>query len=200
MRKIKEIFHSIQGEGCLTGVSSVFIRFSGCNLKCEFCDTKHDDGVWMSDDEILNEVKKYKAAMVVLTGGEPSLFIDEEFVERLKEETLMQVAIETNGTRPLPQNLDWVTVSPKIGMSHTGDATIAEGVIADEVKVVDVGQDLFPYLKLQCVGANTRMLLQPCYVPDKEEWEKNTRRTIRRVLDNPSWSLSLQTHRYLGIQ
>ena len=71
MRKINEIFYSLQGEGYHTGTPAVFIRFSGCNLKCSFCDTRHEEGVLMSDDEIIAEVGKYPAVTVILTGGEP---------------------------------------------------------------------------------------------------------------------------------
>ena len=198
MRKINEIFYSIQGEGCNTGIPSVFLRFSGCNLKCGFCDTAHEEGEWMSDEEILQEVEKYPARWIVITGGEPSLFIDEEFVGKLKS-TGKKISIETNGTRVLPSGIDWVTVSPKTGMSETGDAEI-KVEHADELKVVDVGQDLRPYFNLPCVGADTVMMLQPCYVEDGEEREKNTRQTIRRVLEDPRWRLSLQTHRYLGVR
>ena len=85
MRKINEIFYSLQGEGFHTGTPAVFVRFSGCNLKCSFCDTQHEEGVWMSDEEILAEVGKYPAMTVILTGGEPSLWIDREFVDCLHQ-------------------------------------------------------------------------------------------------------------------
>lgn len=200
MRKINEIFYSIQGEGCRTGVPSVFIRFSGCNLQCGFCDTEHERGVAMSDEEIIEEVKRYPAKQIVLTGGEPSLFIDSEFIRKLKSATGREITIETNGTRTLPEGIDWVTVSPKFGMSKTGDSSIARGLKADELKVVDVGQPLEPYFNLECVDADTILLLQPCYDADEEIREKNTRRTIQRVLDDPRWRLSLQTHRFMGIR
>ena len=83
MRKINEIFYSLQGEGYHTGTPAVFIRFSGCNLKCLFCDTQHEDGILMSDEDIVTEVSRYPAATVILTGGEPSLWIDREFVDCL---------------------------------------------------------------------------------------------------------------------
>ena len=114
MRKINEIFYSLQGEGFHTGTPAVFVRFSGCNLKCSFCDTQHESGVMMSDDDIVAEVSRYPSTMVILTGGEPSLWIDEAFVDRLHEAG-KYVCIETNGTRPLPANIDWVTCSPKRG-------------------------------------------------------------------------------------
>lgn len=152
----------------------------------------------MSDEEIIAEVNKYPAPMIVLTGGEPSLWIDEEFVSLLKKATGKRVAIETNGTRELPEGIDWVTVSPKTGMSSTGDAKV-RCRRADELKVVDIGQDLEPYFKMACVNEATKMLLQPCYTDDGEIRKNNTRRTIRRVMQDPRWRLSLQTHRFLGI-
>lgn len=210
MRKINEIFYSLQGEGHHTGYPSVFIRFSGCNLRCPFCDTRHNDGIHMSDDDIIRAVNLYKADWIVLTGGEPSLWIDDEFVRTLKRATGKRVAIETNGTRPLPPSLDWVTVSPKSGMpvdvlhrenDGTPDgeqpAIIAER--ADEIKVIDLGQPLDPYFDLPCRQENTLMYLQPCYVEDAVECSRNRLRTVRRVLADPRWTLSVQIHRYLGI-
>ncbi|MDE6786634.1 MAG: 7-carboxy-7-deazaguanine synthase QueE, partial [Muribaculaceae bacterium] len=87
MRKINEIFYSLQGEGHHTGYPSVFIRFSGCNLQCPFCDTRHNDGVGMTDTDIIQAVKLYKADWVVLTGGEPSMWIDAEFIRLLHQAT-----------------------------------------------------------------------------------------------------------------
>ena len=199
MRKINEIFLSLQGEGCHTGVPSIFIRFSGCNLHCGFCDTDHLQGEWMTDESIIDQVKQFDAAQIVLTGGEPALQTDHEFIKKLKEATRLRIAIETNGTHPLPEGIDWITVSPKEGMSEYGDASL-KVIHADELKVVDVNQDLAPYFKLGCVDDKTIMLLQPCYVTDARERELNLHRTINRVLEDPRWRLSLQTHRLLGIR
>lgn len=199
MKKINEIFYSIQGEGCRAGMPAVFVRFSGCNLKCSFCDTAHEEGNRMTDEEIIEEVNRYAAPMIVLTGGEPSLFIDTEFINLLKNKTGKKIAIETNGTHSLPPGIDWITVSPKLGMSDRGDAEIKVDR-ADELKVVDVGQDLLPYFSLPCVDADTKMLLQPCFVEDPEVCKQNTERTVERVLSDPRWRLSLQTHRFLAIK
>ena len=199
MRKINEIFYSIQGEGCHAGVPSVFIRFSGCNLRCGFCDTIHEDGKMMSDEEIISEIKRQPSAQIVLTGGEPSLYIDEDFVSKLKEETGLPIAIETNGTHKLPKGIDWITVSPKAGMSEYGNTSV-KVEHADELKVVDVGQELETYFLLPCVDKSTVMLLQPCYVDNPKKREENLNRTLRRVLEDPRWRLSLQTHRMIGVR
>lgn len=207
MRKINEIFYSLQGEGHHTGYPSVFIRFAGCNLNCPFCDTRHDDGIYMDDDAIVHAVKLYSADWIVLTGGEPALAIDSDFIHLLKRATGKKIAIETNGTRPLPAGIDWVTVSPKQGICLTdeqreagvADPAAVAVTMADEIKVIDVGQDLEPYFSLPCRGERTLMYLQPCYVDDKALREANRLRTVRRVLADPRWTLSVQLHRFLGI-
>ena len=83
MRKINEIFYSLQGEGFHTGTPAVFVRFSGCNLKCSFCDTQHEEFRMMTDDEIIAEVCTYPCQMVILTGGEPGLSIDSQLTKAL---------------------------------------------------------------------------------------------------------------------
>ena len=150
MRKINEIFYSLQGEGYHTGTPAIFVRFSGCNLKCDFCDTQHEEGKMMTDDEIIAEVKKYPAVTVVLTGGEPSLWVDDELIDRLHQAG-KYVTIETNGTRPLPAAIDWVTCSPKQGAKLAIDRM-------DEVKVVYEGQDISIFELLPA----EHFFLQPC--------------------------------------
>lgn len=199
MRKINEIFYSLQGEGHHTGYPSVFIRFSGCNLQCPFCDTRHNEGIAMTDTDIVHAVNLYRADWVILTGGEPSLCIDADFIRLLHQATGKKIAIETNGTHPLPEGIDWVTVSPKTGIQDMIGNPSIKVDRADEIKVVDVGQDLDAYLDLPCRSKKTLMYLQPCYVADPKTRESNTLRTVRRVLQDPRWTLSLQIHRYLGI-
>ena len=181
MRKINEIFYSLQGEGFHTGTPAVFIRFSGCNLKCPFCDTHHEEGVEMSDDEIMDEVAKYPVHMVILTGGEPSLWIDSTLISRLRQAG-KYICIETNGTHSLPSDIDWVTCSPK------QNSTLKLGHM-DEVKVVYQGQDLTPYEQLPA----RHFFLQPCSC-------QNIAETIACVLSHPLWRLSLQTHKLTGIR
>lgn len=180
MKKINEIFYSLQGEGYHTGIPAIFVRFSGCNMKCSFCDTSHEDGVMMSDEEIISEVVKYPAPMVILTGGEPGLWIDEALVDALHNEG-KYVCVETNGMCVLPNNIDWVTCSPKEG----GEIKLNH---IDEVKVVYVGQDVSVYLDLPA----QYYFMQPCSCSNTEE-------VIAYILKHPEWRLNLQTHKLLQI-
>lgn len=152
----------------------------------------------MTDDDIIRAVNLYTAGWIVLTGGEPCLHIDNDFVRMLKRTTGKRVAIETNGTLPVPEDIDWVTVSPKCGIEGIADLPIRADR-TDEIKVVDVGQDLEPYFSLKCRRNETLMYLQPCYVKDERQCKANRLRTVRRVLADPRWTLSVQLHRFLGI-
>ena len=196
MYKINEIFYSLQGEGYHSGTPAVFVRFSGCNLCCAFCDTQHQNGMMISLQDIVDEVNKYPiASLVVLTGGEPSLFIDEAFVAELKQRTGKQIAIETNGTRPLPSNLDWVTLSPKSAFEG-GDMEPCVLTHCDELKVVCLGQDLAQY---DGIEAKYRFL-QPCFCEDEMQRKANMKACVEMVMQNPNWRLSLQIHRVLNIR
>ena len=196
MYRINEIFYSLQGEGFHTGTPAVFVRFSGCNLRCAFCDTQHQEGKLMSAQEIVDEVDKYPVApLVVLTGGEPSLFIDEAFVAELKKKTKKRIAIETNGTRPLPTNLDWVTFSPKSAFEG-GAAEPCVLTHCDELKVVYLGQDLAQYDGIEA----KHHFLQPCFCEDETQRKANMKACVEAVMQNPIWRLSLQIHRILNIR
>lgn len=196
MYRINEIFYSLQGEGYHTGTPAVFVRFSGCNLRCAFCDTKHQEGQMMSLQEIVDEVNKYPIApLVVLTGGEPSLFIDEAFVAAMKQQTRKTITVETNGTRPLPNNLDWVTLSPKSAF-ESGDLEPCVLTHCDELKVVYLGQDLAQYNGIEA----RRRFLQPCFCEDEVQRKANMKACVEAVIQNPGWRLSLQIHRALNIR
>lgn len=181
MKKINEIFYSIQGEGHFTGTPAIFVRFSGCNLKCEFCDTEHEEGSLLSDKEIMAEISKFPAKHVILTGGEPGLHITNDLVNILKEYGYF-VQIETNGTCVLPNNIDWVTCSPKenglLKLNHI-----------DELKVVFTGQEMSIY---EALKSEVRYL-QPCSMLNTEE-------VMAYILAHPQWRLSLQTHKMLNIR
>ena len=150
----------------------------------------------MSFAEIIAEVNKFPVApLIVLTGGEPSLFIDEAFVAELRIKTCKYIAIETNGTRLVPGNLDWVTLSPKTGFSG-GDAEPCVLKHCDELKVVYLGQNLSQYNDIQAA----HRFLQPCFSEDETQRQVNMKSCVEAVLNNPGWRLSLQTHRILHIR
>lgn len=188
--KINEIFYSLQGEGANTGTPAIFIRFSGCNLRCPFCDTDFATFTEMTAEEIAEAVAAYPARLVVLTGGEPALQVDEKLIDLLHAQD-KYIAIETNGTRDLPLGIDWVTVSPK----ESGKLAFFE---ADELKVVYIGQDVEKYYKL--FPHAQHHYLQPCSVTRNGITTDNRDEVIRYCLDHPHWALSLQTHKILNIR
>ena len=192
--KVNEIFYSLQGEGFNTGTPAVFIRFSGCNLECPFCDTQHQGGKEMTEGDIIEEVAHYKANLVVVTGGEPALQLTESLVEMLHF-LGKTVAVETNGTVELPKNVDWITLSPK-------DAFLGEKATpilkeADELKVVFDGENE-PIL-YENININHRFL-QPCDTGDAEKNKEIIEKTIEFCKEHPEWRLSLQTHKILNIR
>lgn len=195
MYPVNEIFYSLQGEGFNTGTASVFVRLSGCNLRCAFCDTNHQPHTMMSLPEIVDEVMRYPSAtLIVLTGGEPALHIDDKLIKALKM-TGKTIAIETNGTLPLPEGIDWVTLSPKTAFQG-GNSLPCVLTSCNELKVVYTGQDLSQYDSIEA----QHRFLQPCYVDDPEQCQEGLDATVKAVLNNPKWRLSLQTHRIIGIR
>ncbi len=198
--RVNEIFYSLQGEGRWTGTPSVFVRFSGCNLKCDFCDTDHVDGVDMTARQIVERVRGAVSGLslfaevtdgihVVLTGGEPGLQVTDELIGLLHDDGWF-VQIETNGTCRLPEGIDWVTCSPK-----GGGMPVAEHV--DELKVVfDGRRDVSEYEGLDAEVFS----LQPMDVGDEAENVLIRERTVLYCMEHPSWHLSLQTHKLLGIR
>lgn len=134
----------------------------------------------MTDEEIVEKVSSFPAQMVILTGGEPSLWIDKSLISRLHE-VVKLVCIETNGTRPLPNGIDWVTCSPK------ENAPVVLNRI-DEIKVVYTGQDLSAYTEIPA----RHYFLQPCSC-------QNTEEVVDYILRHPKWRLSLQIHKLIQI-
>ena len=184
MNKINEIFYSLQGEGYYTGHAAIFIRYSGCNLKCSFCDTSHENYTIMSDKMIYQTLIKYPSSFVVLTGGEPSLQISEDLVSMLHKNNFY-ITIETNGTHTFSNNIDWITLSPKEGHNIVIER-------ADEIKIVYQGQNVETWIaKGKLLGAK-HFYLQPCS-------GKNIPETVAYILNHPWWNLSLQTHKIIGI-
>lgn len=189
---VNEIFYSLQGEGYFTGTPAVFLRFSGCNLRCGFCDTRHENHTLMTPPEIIGRLKSYPSRHIIITGGEPSLQLDQILVDLLHDEGYF-IQIETNGTHPLPEGIDWVTCSPK-GDGKGQYAVRLRSV--DELKIVYEGQDV------ETIAASIPAMhyfLQPCSSP-RYEGGSNTPDTINYILAHPHWRLSLQTHKLIDIQ
>lgn len=196
--KVNEIFYSLQGEGYHSGTPSVFVRFSGCNLRCLFCDTQHESGEAMTEDEIAREVSKYLARHVVITGGEPALQLTASLVDKLHH-LGKYVAVETNGTCPLPENVDWVTLSPKC--AFVGDAATPVIKRADEIKVVYDGiHDPSSQYKSLTIDTPERLFLQPCDTGDPTRNAAIVRAAMDYIKQNPQWRLSLQIHKILHIR
>ena len=191
--RINEIFYSIQGEGFHSGTPAIFIRFSGCNIHCPFCDTSHFEYKDITQEEIIKEVIKYPASLVVLTGGEPSLQVNRPFVQLLKDAG-KYVAIETNGTRELPENIDWVTVSPKEQFVGQHAHTIIKN--ANELKVIYNGIDM---PKTFGITADYNYL-QPCDTGDKNKNEQIIRQLIDYIKIDTKWKISLQTQKILSVR
>ena len=206
--KVKEIYYTLQGEGAHTGRPAVFLRFTGCNLWsgreedrseaiCQFCDTDFIgmDGTLGGKYSALelaekveslwpvNEAKRY----VVCTGGEPLLQLDKDLIEALHQKQF-EVAIETNGTIPVPDGVDWICMSPKAGT----EIVVTSG---SELKLVVRQQGIDP---VQFSGLEFRhFFLQPMDGPNVREY---TDWATQYCLQHPQWRLSIQTHKLLGIR
>jgi organic radical activating enzyme len=188
---VNEIFYSLQGEGVRAGTPNLFLRFSRCNLACKAethgfdCDTEFESGRWLTLPEILAEFQELTRSCqwVILTGGEPALQADRELIDALHEAGY-RLAIETNGSFPLPEGIDWITVSPKV----------AEHAIrqrqAHEVKYVRGHGQAIP----KTVVEAEHYLISPAFEgaevdPRTLDW------CIRLCRENPPWRLSVQQHK-----
>jgi 7-carboxy-7-deazaguanine synthase (Cx14CxxC type) len=211
---VKEIYFTLQGEGAQTGRPAVFCRFAGCNLwsghekdraeaVCPFCDTDFvgTDGAGGGKFQAADDLARAVASawpqepiapqgpgrpLVVCTGGEPLLQLDAEAIAALHEFGL-EVAVETNGTLDPPAALDWLCVSPKAGAPLVTTS-------GDELKLVYPQAGAPPE---DFAGLDFRHFsLQPMDGPQRA---RNTKLAVDYCLAHPQWRLSLQIHKYIGI-
>mgnify|MGYP002520541855 FL=1 len=192
--KVNEIFYSLQGEGRWAGRPAIFVRFSGCNLKCPFCDTDFKDFKEMGEIDILEMIQKVggDCKFVVFTGGEPTLQVDEELTTLLHRWGYY-LSIETNGTHNIPGGIDWVTCSPKCLFVKNAEPQIkvaseVKVVFDDKHKITDCGIDAEYYY------------VQPCDVGDKEKNADIVKKTVSFVESHPKWSLSLQQQKIINVR
>jgi 7-carboxy-7-deazaguanine synthase (Cx14CxxC type) len=213
MYTVKEIFYTLQGEGANTGRAAVFCRFAGCNLwsgreadrataVCRFCDTDFigtdgdGGGKFATAEALASACAKVAGAsrrdsgprtLIVLTGGEPMLQVDNALLTALMRENF-EIAIETNGTLPVPRAIDWICVSPKAGAPLVQTS-------GDELKLVYPQQALLP--ETVATLAFTHRYLQPM---DGLSQRENTAAAIAYCQAHPEWRLSVQTHKILGLR
>ncbi len=207
MYKIKEIYYTIQGEGFHTGRPAVFCRFAGCNLWtgrevdrenaiCKFCDTDFwgTDGVLggkytaesLADLLISLWPVSDTPVFVVCTGGEPGLQMNDELIDIFHQKGI-EIAIETNGTVTLPDGIDWICVSPKANT----DIIITKG---HELKLVYPQKENTP-ADYEALNFD-HFYLQPL---DDQNQAEHIKQTIDYCKQHPNWKLSIQTHKFLGI-
>ncbi|MEO7393805.1 MAG: 7-carboxy-7-deazaguanine synthase QueE [Chitinophagaceae bacterium] len=193
---VMEHFYTLQGEGYHQGRAAYFIRLGGCDVGCVWCDVKDS---WDADKhpkynlaEIISEVKKTLAELVVITGGEPLMHNLDEFTKQLKAAGL-QTNIETSGAHPLTGQWDWICLSPK-KFKPPIPAILPH---ANELKVVIFHKSDFDWAEKYAalVSKSCKLFLQP-------EWDKAAEVTpliIEYIMANPKWELSLQIHKYINL-
>jgi len=195
--RVNEIFYSLQGEGVRAGTPNVFVRFSGCNLRCNVvehgfdCDTEFASGVVMEGTELLAdcEAAGHGCHNVIFTGGEPALQLDAALLSLFREAG-WYVAIETNGTRELPEGIDWICVSPKTA-EHTLHVRVA-----NEVKYVRSKSQGLPRPEVKA----DHYLISPAFQPSGTVLVKDIRWCVEMVKANPTWSLSAQLHKLWNVR
>lgn len=195
---VNEIFYSIQGEGCLSGIPMVFVRFSDCNLRCSVvnssfdCDTEFMSGRELSPSELLTETNRLnpQKGWVLFTGGEPGLQLTQELVDSFKEQG-WKLAIETNGTIKLPDYIDWVCVSPK-----SAEHTIRQRT-ANEVKYVRSAGMAIPETSINAEN----YMISPAFQPDGTVSKEDLNWCLKLVMNNSQkWRLSVQYHKLLRVR
>ena len=201
--RINEVFYSLQGEGAFTGSPAIFVRFSGCNLKCSFCDTDHGPKLECNSYSLVDQCLKLcegnpRDMIVVFTGGEPMLQLTEELLSRFQEVGFYRLHLETNGTIELPfwmaSYFTCITVSPKDIPIHNSylEEVCQQRKPFKELKVVYQGQDLQQYEQLRPFFSVC--WLQPCSMGNIPE-------TIKVILNSHGkWRLSLQTQKILNVR
>jgi organic radical activating enzyme len=193
---VMEHYYTIQGEGAFAGYAAYFIRLAGCDVGCVWCDVKESWNVnpeqWMDIAELVNAATSHPSRMVVITGGEPLMYDLKALTESLKMAGF-KIHLETSGAYPLSGEWDWICVSPKKFKSPLEEVVKK----ADELKVIVYHPSDFDW-------GNKHAILTPvhCRKIFQPEWDKRHEMEpliIEYVKSHPSWTISIQTHKYLDI-
>ncbi|MGY0218665.1 7-carboxy-7-deazaguanine synthase [Endozoicomonadaceae bacterium StTr2] len=217
MYSVKEMFYTLQGEGAHVGRPAIFCRFSGCNLWsgreqdrssaiCNFCDTQFvgtdgEGGGKFATAEVLAETllsywpeNSGVHPFIVCTGGEPLLQLDRELINALHARDF-EIAIETNGTKHIPEGIDWVCVSPK----GTAEVVVTQ---CDELKLVYPQPEAMPerFANIKATHYYLSPMASPHWQPGDALYQDNvTKETIEYCRQHPKWKLNLQTHKVTRI-
>jgi 7-carboxy-7-deazaguanine synthase len=193
---VMESFYTLQGEGFHQGKAAYFIRLAGCEVGCVWCDVKES---WDKDlyplqsvEEIVAEAKKYPGKLIVITGGEPTLYNLEKLTKTLQNEGF-ETNIETSGSSPLTGSWDWICLSPKKFKPPLTEILTK----ANELKIIIFNKSDFAWAEKYAaqVSPSCKLYLQT-------EWEKSEMMTpliVDYVKENPKWQLSMQIHKYINV-
>lgn len=189
---VKEIFYSLQGEGGRTGEASIFIRLTKCNLSCDFCDTDFANGQNMTVSEIIDAIKQYPCNWIIWTGGEPTIQLNNEILKHFRDAGYKQ-AIETNGTKKIPELIDYIACSPK------GSYEIIKTInpFVDEIRIPVKEGDSLPFINSLPIA--NKYYVSPIFDENNIN-TKNIAHCVHLVMENPEWTLSLQTHKLINIE
>lgn len=195
---LNEIFYSLQGEGAQTGMPMIFIRLAGCNLQCSYCDTDFSLKQRASLQDILQQIAQYPCKNIVWTGGEPTLYLNESIVHFFTEHGYYQ-SIETNGTKPVPHGIHYITCSPKPEAFALLNENFPHGV--DEFRF-PFGEGIPLPPAQHTLPKARRYFLSPVTDPRKAIYSQlhAFHTCIQYILQHPEWQLSVQMHKLLNIQ
>lgn len=194
---LAESFYSIQGEGCHAGMPAYFIRLAGCDVCCSFCDSRATWNVkrfpQVEIESIIHKIMSTKACSAVITGGEPCIH-NLEYLTACLKECGISTFLETSGSHPITGLWDWICLSPKLNKPPLTENLL----LANEIKVIIQHEEDFKWAE-----ENAKLEKENCLKFLQVEWsvsEQMLPLIIEYVKENPTWSLSLQTHKYIGIE
>lgn len=198
MIRINDLFWTFQGEGFHSGRRALFVRLPFCNLKCSWCDTEFNTFTKMSEDEFKAQAIIEKSRFAVITGGEPTINKDLMTVIKWLKDLDFKIAIESNGMFPIPNQIDFVTVSPKKDSDYHIDNSNLYTI--NELKVViDEGFDFTVLNNLESLFEHHQSILLTLS-PEYNNFKESFILIEQYIKEHPRWKYSLQSHKWLGIK